>query len=238
MTAMHGSLNFKAFEHVPLMWVWADFQAGECDRGAISLRAASVGQSFIEPLGIGIGVVCLKRLLAPVRVECGLELAQDGRRSDRRETYVPLKPFEESSLGEVRATYVSRIEAAFSPEEPCLGMESGGAKLIVDLDLGTEVPDKTVQRSAFRGTDVRGCQDSDRNTASMCRGERLFENAETVPFDEGAQEVNAVGRSQLGAKLEAKTRVLRRVGDERRIGQWCRWADCVHTGSFLLSHRK
>lgn len=205
------ALDFEPLQHVPLVRIGADLESREAESASAPGCAAAArgGKRLVEPLGVPVGVVRLECRLAPVGAKGRLELPQDAGCRDRRQPHVPLQAVQQRGFRKVRTSHVSRVVAGLPPEEPRLGVQSGRAQLVVDLHLGVELPDEAVQSATLGGADVRRRDHADGHASFVRRPERLLQDPQTVPLDEGAEQIYAVRGRQFGAEFITEAGVLR-----------------------------
>ncbi|WP_425557282.1 hypothetical protein [Kribbella aluminosa] len=98
-------------------------------------------------------------------------------------------------------------------------MQPRAEYVVLDLDLRTEVVDESVEGGAVRCTQVRGGDDAERGAPEPEALELRLEQSEAVPLHEGADEVDFVGRVDLGTKLRAKRWLAVRVSQECGVRQ-------------------
>ena len=182
--------------------------------------AGCFGQRVVQLVAVGVGVVALEGRVVPVAVECREELLQQGRRGHGGQAHVPLDAIEHRCAGEVAGADVGRVEAGVAPEEPRLRVESRSLRVVLDLDLGPEVPHEPIQGGPLGGSHV-GRRDQAEGDATLARClESVLEEAQAVPLDEGHDDVDPVGTRQLGSNLVADSWLTGRVGEERGIREW------------------
>ncbi len=135
-------------------------------------------------------------------------------------------------MREVRGTNVGRREAALPVEEPGLGVEAGCPRVVGDLHLGAKIGQE-VDRAALGRADVGGGEDAQGPVLLEVALEGGFEQAEAVPLDERAQEVDAVGRRDLaledGAEAGLAASVHEQVAGAEGDGG-SRWLGRCHQG--------
>ena len=101
-------------------------------------------------------------------------------------------------------------------------MEPSSLCVVLDLDLGTEVPHEPIQGGPLGGSHV-GRRDQAEGDATLARClEPVLEEAQAVPLDEGHDDVDPVGTRQLGSNLVADSWLTGRVGEECGIREWRR----------------
>ena len=103
-------------------------------------------------------------------------------------------------------------------------MQPRRLRLKVDLYLGAEASYELVERTTFGRADVRGGEDADADPATLELRERFFEDAEAVPADEGAEQIDRVSGGEFAAELGAENGLVLRVGEKGRVGQGSRGA--------------
>jgi hypothetical protein len=72
-------------------------------------------------------------------------------------------------------------------------VKPGAHRVVLDLDLSTEVADEAIQRDPLGGTHVRGCDDSQRGAAPFKVKQLRLDDSQSIPLDEGAQQVDLIG---------------------------------------------
>jgi hypothetical protein len=72
-------------------------------------------------------------------------------------------------------------------------VKAGAFRVVLDLDLGAEVADETVQRLALGPADVRRCHDPNRNACFARSRQLTLDKSKAVPHDKCAQQVDRVG---------------------------------------------
>jgi hypothetical protein len=104
-------------------------------------------------------------------------------------------------------------------EEPGLGVKARAPGVVGDLDLGAHLGER-IEGATLGGADVGGGEDTQASgVAGEELAERLFDQAEAVPLEERAEEVNAIGRGELAADLWAHARVVGAVGEKLTDGE-------------------
>ena len=87
-------------------------------------------------------------------------------------------------------------------------------RVVLDLDLGAEVADQTIERLALGAAHVGRRDYADGNAGSRAAREFALEEPQAVPHHEGAQQIDRVRGVELGAKLRGQTRLAMGVGQE------------------------
>ena len=194
VAVVDGALDVQRLQHLLLVGVGTDFQPREGERYSVVLATAGrLRERVVETVAIPVRVVALEGRVVPVGVEGRLELLQQARRGDSGQPNVPLDSLEQGTARQVRRTDVGRVEAGIAPEEPCLGVEAGAQRVVLDLHLGAELADEPIESGALGGTHVGGGDDAEPD-ASLGEATQLrLENPDAVPFDERAQEVDSIG---------------------------------------------
>jgi hypothetical protein len=99
-------------------------------------------------------------------------------------------------------------------EQPGLGVQAGRAGLVADPDLRAVAAHQLVDGALLGRLHVGRGDDAERDAAVAQRRQLVGQHADAVPADERAQQVDAVGRPQLGPQLGAERRLLGRVGEQ------------------------
>src|SRR5437879_6084538 len=96
--------------------------------------------------------------------------------------------------------------------------------VVLDLDVGAELADETVERSPFGGAHVRGGDDAEGCVALAEFAQLSLEQAQAVPLHERTEEIYFVGAAQLRLDLGAEARLAVGVGEKGCLAQRSRWA--------------
>ncbi len=211
VAAVRVALRGQGLEDLLLVRVGADLQPRD-DR-----RRRLAPERRPQPLGVERAgrVVGDERRIGPVAVEGPLELAHQVRRRDRRQPHVPLQPVDQRRPREVAAADERRGVAGVAVEEPGLGVQAGRAGLVADPDLGAVAAHQLVHGALLGRLHVGRGDHAERDAAGAQRVQLVGQHADAVPADERAQQVDAVGRAQLGPQLGTERRFLGRVGEQR-----------------------
>jgi len=208
-----GALGIQRFEDRQLMRTGGDFETSERDRAVVG-ATASTGNAkrVIEPISVTVGVVRDERVVEPVTVERRLELADQCRVAiaERRTFHSRPSPRAERERFELPTYAVSN--PLFRRRSHAFACRLLGLRLVADLHLGAEPSDELVKGTALGCADVRGGEDANADPVTLELGERLFEDAEFVPADEGAEEVDRVSGGEFAAELGAEDRLVLGVG--------------------------
>ncbi len=85
-------------------------------------------------------------------------------------------------------------------------MEAGAQDLVGDQHLGPEL-DEAVHSPRLGGTDVGGGEDPYPHAAGDRLDKGVLHELEAAPLEEGAQEVDLIGRGDLGRHLVGQARL-------------------------------
>jgi len=138
------------------------------------------------------------------------------RRADLRQADVPLDAVEQRRLRQIGGADVRRGVAGLAAEEPSLGVQARGLRVVAHLDLSAELHEP-VERLALGGPGVHRGDHAQRLASAAVRGQRAFENTQTVPAHEGAEQVDAVGRRDLVGERVRKGRLA--AGIHQEVGR-------------------
>ncbi len=133
-------------------------------------------------------------------------------------------PSTSAALRQVRGADVRGGGAVVAAEQPCLRVQAGGPRLVGDLDLGAQLGEP-IEGPLVGGAHVGGRDDADPAASGDQLGDRGLDDAQAVPLDERAEQVDLVGRGHLVADLVADPRLVPAVDQERAGGERCRGAD-------------
>ncbi len=103
-------------------------------------------------------------------------------------------------------------------EDPRLGVQPSSGQVVGDPDRSSELG-QFIQGPAFGRSGVGRREHSHRLAVLAVASERLEQRRDAAAADEGHDEVDAVGRFDLGTDLAPKARLARRVRQERRVQQ-------------------
>ncbi len=103
-------------------------------------------------------------------------------------------------------------------EQPRLGVQARRAEVVGDPDVGTEV-DELVERGLLGRAGVGRGQHPERRSRLAVAAEGVEQGSDAAAADEGHDDVDAVGRLDLGPQLAPQVRLARRVGEQRRVEQ-------------------
>lgn len=92
-------------------------------------------------------------------------------------------------------------------------------RVVLDLDVSTELAHESVECVGVCCPHVRSGDDAERRAAFSTSSKFRLEQSQSVPLDEGTQQVDLVGRVQLCFELGAETRFTSRIRQERRFRQ-------------------
>ncbi len=229
MATVNDALDLELVEHLLLVGVRTHLEARECQsHPVVKPLSGCLGERIVELVAVGVGVIALECRVAPMAVEGGEELLQQRRCGDRGQSHVPLEAIEHCCSGEVAGTDVCSVEAGVAPEEPGLRVQSCPLCVVLDLDLRPKIAHQSIEGSPLGGTHVRRGEDTEGDAAFAQRFQLVIEQAQTVPLDEGHDDVDAVRTRQLSAELMADTRLTRSIGEQSRIREWRRRALTEH----------
>lgn len=186
--------------------------------GRLLLPPALGEERALQPLAVPAWVVRLERRVFPVAVEGVGEGLQQVRLLDVGESDIPLQPVGQRRSGEVGRADVAGREAVSSVEQPGLGVQPRGPGLVGDLHLGAEF-DELVDGALVGGADVRGGDDTEATTAPSHVRDPLLQDAESLPFDEGAEQIDAVSRLQFSIDLVTDAGLAATVDQQSAGGQ-------------------
>ena len=142
----------------------------------------------------------------PVAFEDSLKLGEDVGVAGSRGTDVPLQSGDLCGMGEVGGADVCGGEAAAAVEDPRLGVQPGGADIVGDTYLRTQVCE-LLKGGLLGGSGVDGGEDPQRFAAFAVPAQRADERIDTAAADEGHQHVNLIGRVDLGVELMKQARL-------------------------------
>ena len=203
------ALGVEALEHLALER--PRLQVEMEDRGGLSHRRRANGA--VEAVGIPSGIVRLVAGIGPVALERGLELLDQVRRRRLRQTNVPLNAVQHGAVRQVGRSDIRRRVPGQSFEQPRLRVQPRRPRVVRDFDLGADRREP-VERAALRGPGVHGGDDAERPARVAVCLERGTNDAETVPANEGAQQVDAVGRMNLPLDRHADRRLTAGVDEQ------------------------
>ena len=229
MTIVDDSLDLEGVQHVLLVGERSDVEARQRQRcPVVLLLAGRLGQCVVKPVAVAIGVVGLEARVVPVGVERAAELLEQCRGADPREADVPLDAVEQCGPGQVRRPDVGGVVGGRAPEHPRLGVQPSAKGVVLDLDLGAEVPHQAVERIGVGGAHVRRGDDAEGYRPQPQPLELGFQQPKSVPLDERAQQVDLVAGVELSSQLRPQTWLAAGVGEQRGLGQWCRGTYAFH----------
>ncbi len=146
---------------------------------------------------------------------------------------VPLKPVDHGCPGEIRGSHIGSGKAAVPVKDPRLGVHAGTVGIIADFDFGIGQ-----LAQGFYGTFVCGACVGRRDDAypaatPRCFFKRRADEADAAPFEEGNQDVYAVGRNDFLYDFLIDLGVAAVLSRKQEtLGQGCLRA--LKIGSFLL----
>ena len=182
----------------------ADLQPGErMVSPAVSRRARRPQRARRQVDPILVRVVPLEAAVVPVGVEGGSELRHQRRRGHPGQPDVPLHAVQQRCPGQIGRPDVGGVEFRVAAEQPRLGMQSRPQGVVLNFDLGAELPDQPVQRDPLGGAHVGRGHDPQWHAPSSEILEFRLQDPQAVPFDEGAQQVDLIGGDQFGTQLSA-----------------------------------
>ncbi len=192
----------------------AKLDGTEDDDGTRVGAAGSCGL-FVEL----VGVVGNEVGTQPVALEHGLELGENVGVAGRRGADVPLEPGDLGGVGEVGRADVGGREAGAAVEDPGLGVEAGGAEVVGDADVGAEAGE-LVERGSLRGAGVGGGENAQRPAALTVATKRGEQRVDAAAPDERHDDVDGIGRIDLGIELVQQSGLTGRIGEKGRVEQW------------------
>ena len=214
MPVVEDTFDLDRVKHLLLIGVGADLKTHQADGDAVrTLDAFRFKQRVVKPVTVALWVVGLEFGAVPVGVERRSELVQQAGRSCLAESDVPLDTLKHRGGGEVGRAHVGSVEAGVAPEKPRLGVKARALGVVLHLDLSAEVGHKPIQRFALGAADVGSRHDPDRDASCTCCCELPFDQAQSMPHDERAEQVDRVSRADLSAKLGSETRFATCVGE-------------------------
>ena len=101
-------------------------------------------------------------------------------------------------------------------EEPGLRVKACGALVVGDADLGAEVA-QAVERARLGGACVHGRQHAELPSGFAVTPERIEQGPDAGAANERHDDVDAIGRVDLGLDLSADARLAGSVREQRRI---------------------
>ncbi len=224
MAVVLGTLSIEGLEDRRLVRSRPKLKAGETDSpAACRTTVACLREGVVEAVAVGVRVIGHEGGIGPVRVEGGVELAEQVGCGHARQPNVPLQALDQCRPRQVRAPDERRVEAGVASEEPRLGMQPGRLRLIGDPHLCPKAPHQLVQGTSLGGADVRGRENAQRNAALSEPVERLLEHPEAMPADERTEKIYTIRAGHLGAQLGTEVGVLRSICQESSIRQRCHW---------------
>ena len=63
---------------------------------------------------------------------------------------------EQRGPGQIRRTHVGRVELGIAAEEPRLGVQASSLRVVLNLDVGAELVDQSIQGTSLRRPHVGG----------------------------------------------------------------------------------
>ena len=134
----------------------------------------------------------------PVRLEDGAHLRDDVGIPHSRDADVPFESGDHRRVREVRRADVRGRVPAPAVEEPRLGMEARGGRVVGDLDLGSERR-QLVERSQFGAVRVGRGDDAKPLAGFAMSPQHVHHRTDAAPPHEGHHDVDGVRRVNLGA---------------------------------------
>ena len=122
-------------------------------------------------------------------------------------------------MSEVRGADIGGGEAAAAVEDPCLGVQSGGADVVGDTNLRPQVGE-LFQRGLFGGSGVDGGEDPQLLAVLAVSAQRGDQRVDAAAADEGHQDVDFVGGFDFGVELVQQPRLAGRIGQQGGVQQW------------------
>jgi hypothetical protein len=187
------TFDLDLFEHLGLIRPRAYLEAGEGNCDPIwRFAVACLRECIVETVAVARWLVGLEGWVIPIGIEGGAELVQQTGRGDPREADIPLDAIEQGGSREIWGSYVRRVEAGVPSKEPSLGVEASSEYVVLDLDLGTEVVDESVERRSISRAEIGGGDDAERRIAKSESAELRLEQAEAVPLHKCTDQVDLV----------------------------------------------
>jgi hypothetical protein len=166
MPIVQLSLGGQRFQHLDLVGIGPDLKAGQHDPPrCVGSGAIGDGECVIESITVVIRVIALETAVIPIGVKGRAELRQQRRRRDPGQPDIPLHSVQQRRSREVRRSDIGRVEFRSPAKEPGLGVQSGSQRVVLDPDLGAEIPHQSVQRDPFSGPHVRRRHHPQRHSA-------------------------------------------------------------------------
>ncbi len=215
---VHLTFGLERLQHLLLMRPGTHSQARDGQRPGLAVASRGLVEGAVEPLAVGRGVG-LERRVVPVAVEGRRELAQQFGCGGRGDPHVPLHPVEHRRTRQVGRADVGRVEAGVAHEPPRLGVQPGALGLVADAHLRPVLVDQPVEGGPLGGAQVGAGDDAQLDATFAQRGQRLLQRPDAVPLDERAEQLDPVGRPQLGRDLAAHRGLAAGVGEQGRLRQ-------------------
>ncbi|GAB2964133.1 hypothetical protein GCM10027280_61320 [Micromonospora polyrhachis] len=198
---MHRAFGGKVVQDFALIAVRPHVDGRDLDAERVGSAAGPFGaQCPPQAQPVPVRLVRLERRIVPVVLERRLEGVHYVRLFQRRYPDVPFQSVHQGCLRQVGRAYVRRTGAAAPTEQPRLGVQPGGPGLVGDLDLRTQL-DESVQGSLVRSAQIRGGDHPQPTTPLDQVPDRLLHQAQTMPFDERAEQVRLIGGGELVTDL-------------------------------------
>ena len=162
------------------------------------------------------GVVGFEVVGLPVGLEGRFERADHVGVQDLAGPHVPLHAGDLGRVGQVRRADVDGRLAGVAVEEPRLGMQPGGGRVVADLDLDAQVL-QLVERLGLGRAGVGGGDDPHSFAGVQVFLQGGDQVADAGPADERQHDVDAVSRVDLGFDLLAQGRLASCVGEQHGV---------------------
>lgn len=188
----------------------ADLDRAERQDAAALVDARSLHELVVVE---GHEVACV-----PVRLEDHRDLRDHRRVARRRDAYVPLEAGLLRGVRQVRRADVRGVEAGPAVEQPRLGVVPLAGRVVGDTDFRAEAVQFVQRADVGRAGEGRG-QDAHLAAGIAVPPQALDERGDAAPGDERHEDVDAVGRPDLGADLVADPGLSWRVRQQRRVEQ-------------------
>lgn len=204
------SCNLDQLQEAFLERLGAEFDRAEDDVWAAVSSAASA-KLVLELRWLVVDEVAA----LPVAVEHGTELGDDVGVPGCSDPHVPLQPRHLRGVRQVRRPDVGGREPRATVEHPRLRMETRGAHVVGDAYIGAEARE-LIEGPALGRARVRSGEHPQRLPGFAVPSECLGQRVDATAADECHDQVDLVGRLDLGSEL------VDQVGLSRRARQQCR----------------